>query len=221
MARADKREFDPYVCEYMHRTSFWVLGLFLVIIWAVLIGGEIPVPDTSGKQASSVEDVDGTQSAKSTSTSRGEDDLSTIPSTHKTASPQSWKPALTLWLAPVVAFPSGRGLALAIHFFFLGAALLETYWLFVTCGRATAKMFRFWFVLASWPLWLYAAFWIVFFLDVVAFFLSVTLVVPFYICVLELASSTYPVAEAAQDVNLDKGTLPGGTETEQTRGCPS
>ncbi|KUI59106.1 hypothetical protein VP1G_11121 [Cytospora mali] len=167
----------------MLKTAFWVLGLFLVIIWVVFIGAKIPATDTSGKQTSSVEDVGSIQSAKPTSTSREEEHSGTImtylvdappsPSPRKTASPRSWEPTtLTLWLAPVVASPSGRGIALAMYLSFLGAALLETYWLFVTCGRATAKMFRFWFILASWPLWLYMAFCITIFLDLVAFCLS-------------------------------------------------
>lgn len=103
---------------------------------------------------------------------------------------------------------------MVMYLCFLGASLLETYWLFVTCGRATVKIARFWFVMDSWPLWLYVSPWLFLLQDLVAFGFSAALVFPSVVCILELACCTYRAAEAAGGVDLDE-MASRGTETEK------
>lgn len=104
---------------------------------------------------------------------------------------------------------SNRVIAAVMYLFFLGAALLEAYWVLVTSGRATVKMFRFWSVLASrgTPLWAHLVYAMVFgamiATDLAAVFFSVALVLPLVLCVLEVVGGATYLINETEGAELD------------------
>lgn len=202
MARAVAHGLNNYVCEYMLKPAFWILALFLGIVWVVFIWAELPATHASAHQGPSLEGGGVSQKeddSDMTASHREVDAPGSPTSSHRTAGSRSLKPRLTLWLAPALDSPAGRFIAAVVYLFFLGAALLEAYWLLVTFGRATSKMAESWSVLASRspPPWVYGGYALGFggmlLLDFVAFCFAAAVVVPFALCVFELIGSTYPV----------------------------
>ncbi|ROV96877.1 hypothetical protein VPNG_09278 [Cytospora leucostoma] len=229
---AGKKELDPYVMEYMLKPAFWVLGIFLAIVWGIFVWAQFPATKAPGDREPSAEDIEAMLSAEPDATPRDEDDSDTtvshnpvdphapLVSPQGPARPQRWDPTLTLWLAPVMT-RSNRVIAAAMYLFFLGAALLEAYWLLATSGRATVKMARFWFVLAGRgaPLWAHLVYALAFggmiATDLAALFFSVALVLPLVLCVLEVVGGATYLIDEAEGVGLDVVTS-RGTPTEDS-----
>lgn len=215
---------DPHVCEYILKPAFWILFFFLGIIWVIFVWAQLPATDTSHHQRPSAKDGgDIIEHAESTSSSPeendSEDNLDTAVS-HRiddstsvpllgTAGCQSWKPQLTLWLAPALTSRTARIMAAMLYLLFLSAALVESHWLLVTFGRATSKMFRLSSISASRspPQWVYGIYALVLggqlLLDLVAFCVSACITVPWAVCIIELVVCMYPVPEVAVgDLNV-------------------
>jgi hypothetical protein len=154
--------YDPYVCEYLLKPEFWLLGIALVAYSIATVGYMVKTGHAEKQRAGDVTTSAAPQNHKPKTSQRPHNNSNTPDDDHHnndikegpcdTPPPQPQNkqfPCHTLvhWLTPHLPTKPHRAAAVAFYVTILGAQLLEGYWAAATLGRVLAKLFRMWLLL--------------------------------------------------------------------------
>lgn len=138
---------DTHLLEHALKPEFWILGAFIIMFWIMTLAATARVSHLNQNHHSNLSDAQPSTGLASL------DEISSQKSF--TAAPILAPPKFTMWLAPYLVTRRRKGLALVVYLVILGAQLLEGYWVVVTLGRLTAKVFLLW-PSNSWAYWVFS-----------------------------------------------------------------
>lgn len=140
----NRRQLDTFVLEHVLKPRFWILGAFIIVFWITTLPQTYA--DTKTNQHNRFRNTSKTKSTTA-SLSRG-----SSTSNPTSASPQ---PVFTARVSQFLTTRLRKGLALATYAVILGGQLLESYWVAVTLGRWTTKLFLNWSDHGTWEYGVY------------------------------------------------------------------
>lgn len=130
-----RRQYDTFVFEHVLKQRFWILGACLLVFWIATL----PWSKTNA-HAKTI------QADRFDNAFNNETKSTTLSST----TPAPRQPFFTARVSRFLTTRLRKSLALAMYTVVFGGQLLESYWVIVTLGRVTIKLFLNWPTQGTW-----------------------------------------------------------------------
>jgi hypothetical protein len=171
-----RRQLDTFVLEHILKPRFWILGAFIIVFWIATL------PPTYA-------DAKTNQHNRFRNTPKTESTADSLSRGSSTSNPTSAapRPFFTARVSQFLTTRLRKGLALTTYAVILGGQLLESYWVAVTLGRWTTKLFLNWPDHGTWVYGVYClSIGVMLIMDVVVLTLCCLAALLHVVCISEL-----------------------------------
>jgi fucose permease len=167
-------QLDAFVLEHILKPRFWILGAFIIVFWIMTL------PRTYA-------DTKANQHNRLRNTSKSRRSSTSNPTSAST------QPVFTARVSQFLTTRLRKGLVLTTYAVILGAQLLESYWVAVTLGRWTTKLFLKWPDHGTWVYGVYClSIGVMLMMDVVILTFCCFVVLFHVVCISELVVFRVP-----------------------------